>query len=397
MKKNNDKIICLGGKNEIGVFGLQLLLKKVNKENIRVVHNSDDPGYDTWQPSLIKFARQNNIDIISIEDFYNYDDIIFISLEFYKIIVPSRFSNSALYNIHFSNLPSYKGMYTSALPILNNEKEAGVTFHKIDAGIDTGEIIDQIIFPISNKDTARNLYFKYLSYSKKLFKKNLDKILTGKVKSRPQRSLGSTYYSKKAIDYKNLNINLLATADQIKNQIRAFLFPEYQVPRVYGYYVNDSVVKTTSSTNKPGKLLSVSDKELEISTIDYDLILHRDKNAELHCAASTNDLNLATQCIKSGANINMRMGGNGLTPTLIASYNGALDVLRLLINNGADVNISSYDGTTSLMYAMYNYESHNDKMVFELLKNNGANRELCDVNNKNLSDYLKERNINELF
>ena len=169
MKKNNDKIICLGGKNEIGVFGLQLLLKKVNKENIRVVHNSDDPGYDTWQPSLIKFARQNNIDIISIEDFYNYDDIIFISLEFYKIIVPSRFSNSALYNIHFSNLPSYKGMYTSALPILNNEKEAGVTFHKIDAGIDTGEIIDQIIFPISNKDTARNLYFKYLSYSKKLF------------------------------------------------------------------------------------------------------------------------------------------------------------------------------------------------------------------------------------
>ena len=62
-------------------------------------------------------------------------------------------------------------MYTSALPIINNELETGVTLHKIDSGIDTGDIIDQIKFKIENNFTARDLYFKYLFYSKELLKK----------------------------------------------------------------------------------------------------------------------------------------------------------------------------------------------------------------------------------
>ena len=45
-------------------------------------------------------------------------------------------------------------MYTSCLPILFNEKESGVTLHKIDRGIDTGDIIDQITFPILSSDVV---------------------------------------------------------------------------------------------------------------------------------------------------------------------------------------------------------------------------------------------------
>lgn len=71
------------------------------------------------------------------------DDLIFISLEFDKIVNPDLFKDARLYNIHFSLLPSYKGMYTSAIPILNGEEMVGVTFHEIDKGIDTGNIIAQ--------------------------------------------------------------------------------------------------------------------------------------------------------------------------------------------------------------------------------------------------------------
>ena len=73
---------------------------------------------------------------------------MFISLEYHRLIDPLKFVTSKLYNPHFSLLPAYKGMYTSALPLLNDEKDAGVTLHHIDSGIDTGDIIDQIIFPI---------------------------------------------------------------------------------------------------------------------------------------------------------------------------------------------------------------------------------------------------------
>ena len=59
---------------------------------------------------------------------------------------PKNFLNARLYNIHFSYLPAYKGMFTSALPIKNGEVDSGVTLHKIESGIDTGDIIDQIKF-----------------------------------------------------------------------------------------------------------------------------------------------------------------------------------------------------------------------------------------------------------
>ena len=46
----------------------------VPKENLIVVYNKrSDPesGYDTWQPSLLKLAKQNEVAIISIEELYN--------------------------------------------------------------------------------------------------------------------------------------------------------------------------------------------------------------------------------------------------------------------------------------------------------------------------------------
>jgi methionyl-tRNA formyltransferase len=75
-------------------------------------------------------------------------------------------------------------MYTSAWPILNGEDETGVTLHEIDEGIDTGNIIDQISFPITEDDTARDLYFKYLKYGSMLIRIDVEMIIviTSKVR-----------------------------------------------------------------------------------------------------------------------------------------------------------------------------------------------------------------------
>ncbi|MDC3312132.1 formyltransferase family protein [Alphaproteobacteria bacterium] len=396
MKKYSKGIVCLAGKNEIAVFGLKLLLKYVQKENIRVIYNSKDPGYDTWQPSLLKVAREHNLSIISIEDFYNLDDLVFLSLEFYKVIIPSKFSNSFLFNIHFSNLPAYKGMFTSALPILNNEQEAGVTLHEIDAGIDTGDIIDQINFPISQEETARDLYFKYLSNSKNLLERNLTKILDGGTKSIPQKPEGSTYFSVKTIDYENLKVKLFATAEQIKNQIRAYFFPEYQVPKVHGFSVNAAIIQPYKSKNKPGTLLSVSKTELLISTTDFDLVLCRDKDSELIEAARINDEDFAAECLKFGANIDTKRGGDGLTPLITASFNGSSDVLELLINRGANINGSDYNGMTPLMHALLHFNQSGNRILFDLLLKNGAELEVRDAFQKTIYDYAREKNILDL-
>ena len=363
--------ICVAGKNEIAVYGLSLLLKYVDKESICVVCNVTDDGFDNWQPSLLKAAMENGIAIISIEDCYDVDGLIFLSLEFDKIISPEKFTNARLYNIHFSNLPAYKGMYTSAIPLLYDEKEAGVTLHHIDSGIDTGDIIDQEIFRIDKLDTARDLYEKYLINSKKLLNKNLLKLLNEKVISHPQSEIGSSYFSKKAIDYKNLEVNLQCTAFQITNQIRGFTFPEYQVPRIHGYYIISSKILDRKSTSKPGELLKVIDTEIIISTIDYDLILYRDMNSELLDAASENDVASATRCIENFADINLR-NGKGWTPLIVASFNGAVDVMKILIESGANVDKPNYKGTTPLMYAMTHYQNTKQRLAIDILLQFGA-------------------------
>lgn len=396
MNVNKKSLICLAGKNEIAVYGLNLLLDKVEKKNIRVVYNHQDdpaPGFDTWQPSMLKVAKENDVKVISIDEFYSLDNIIFLSLEFYKIIVPSRFSNSDLFNIHFSNLPCYKGMYTSALPILNNESFAGVTLHEIDAGIDTGDIIDQIKFPIEKNDTVRDLYFKYLSNSKKLLKNNLTNILKGSTKSVPQSPESSSYYSAKTIDYKNLKIKLFSTAEQIRNQIRAYFFPEYQVPKIHGYFVKSAIIDSKKSTNKPGDLLSVNKTTIIIATIDYDLIIYRDKNSEFFEAIKNNDTKSVLEILKYGIDLSIRKGRKGCTPIITASLNGCIAVIKILIDRGFDINNANYKGATPLMYAMNLFEKTGNDFLFHFLLQNGAKPELRDVYGKNIFDYIKEKKI----
>lgn len=262
---------CIAGKNNIAVNALDYLINELyfSKENIFVVINKTDSGVNLWQKSLKKYALDNNIKIKTLEDCYDIKDLIFLSLEFDRIIKTEFFKTKKMYNIHFSLLPAYKGMYTSALPIINGEKYSGVTLHKIDNGIDTGDIIDQIKFEIDLNDTARDLYLKYIENSFILFKKNIKNILEGNFISTSQQAIGSSYYSKKAIDYSNLKFDYKKTSFEIYNQLRAFIFPEYQLPTID----NEEIFKV-ELTNTKGDFCNIIKKEsfYEITGIDGYII-----------------------------------------------------------------------------------------------------------------------------
>ena len=181
--------VCIAGKNNIAVYGAEYLLKQYPDIKLMCLVNGNDAGYDTWQSSLKKFCTDNDVPIISLEECYEINDLIFISLEYDRIIRPHRFKTHQLYNIHFSKLPSYKGMYTSALPLLFGDKESGVTLHKIDSGIDTGEIIDQMTFSLEQVMSSRILYDLYIKHAQALFEKNISSVLSNNVTSYSQPCL----------------------------------------------------------------------------------------------------------------------------------------------------------------------------------------------------------------
>nr|WP_250495249.1 hypothetical protein [Campylobacter jejuni] len=70
--------ICIAGKNNIAVNSLQFILKNYfEADQIVVIPNKNDKGIDSWQKSLLKFALDSNIKIVTLDEIYNIEQIIF--------------------------------------------------------------------------------------------------------------------------------------------------------------------------------------------------------------------------------------------------------------------------------------------------------------------------------
>jgi methionyl-tRNA formyltransferase len=384
-------MICIAGKNQIALDALAYLLETQPRETLCVVLNRTDNGVNSWQPSLKFYAEQQQIPIVTLEDIYGQKDLLFLSLEFDRIIRPERFASKQLYNIHFSLLPQYKGMFTSILPIVHGEQQSGVTLHRIDRGIDTGEIIDQLAFDIAPTDNGRDLYQHYLNHAFLLFKKNIAQLLTGKVQSRPQPIEGASYYSKNAIDFTKLAIDYYKTAYEVHNQIRAFCFRDYQLPTFEGQPIYKSSYTNTPSPAKPKTVVAETAAYYEVTTIDYNLRLYKDYYAALWEACNQNDQAAVASYLPFVPDINLR-NHNGWNALTMATYNGHLELVRYLVEQGADINATNYKGTSVLMYAKSATVNAGQKNMelLETILNLGGNLEHCDERQKNVLEYARE-------
>ena len=70
-----------------------------------------------------------------------------------------------------------------------------------------------------------------------------------------------------------------------------------------------------------------------------------DARQDLHQAASEGHLEVVRLLVENGANVNAR-DENGRTPLFRAADEGHLDIVRLLVENGAEVNGLIIGGTT---------------------------------------------------
>ena len=260
--------ICLAGKNSLAVNSLEYILenKLVDKDNILLLPSSKE---EPWFKNLADAAEKYKLPIVKEEELYSLKRLIFISLEYDKIIVPEKFATQKFYNIHFSLLPSYKGVYTSVIPLLNGETSSGVTLHEIDHGIDTGNIIDQIEFPIDISWSCKQFHHKHIEAGTRLFKRNINKLIQGEFISTPQPAINSSYYSKASVDYRNIKFDFKKTSFEIHNQIRAYIYKEYQLPVVKGRLIYKTVL---TDQKIQANIFQDTGKCLLISGIDGYLI-----------------------------------------------------------------------------------------------------------------------------
>lgn len=98
-------------------------------------------------------------------------------------------------NLHGSVLPKYRGVLPSFWMLANNEKEAGVTVHYINQGIDDGDIILQHTFAIEPSDTLHSLIARSKEIGAHLLLQSLNHIATNSVSRTPNIKANGTYFS----------------------------------------------------------------------------------------------------------------------------------------------------------------------------------------------------------
>ncbi len=89
-------------------------------------------------------------------------------------------------NLHASLLPKYRGAAPIQWAIARGETATGVTTMKIDAGLDTGDILQQQEIPIASNETAETLAPKLASAGAELMVETLRGLQAGSIHPRPQ-------------------------------------------------------------------------------------------------------------------------------------------------------------------------------------------------------------------
>jgi len=123
-------------------------------------------------------------------------------------------------NLHGSLLPKYRGAAPIQWAIASGETVTGVTTMRIDAGLDTGDILLQQQLSITPEDTAETIAPRLAAMGADLMVETLRGLAAGTVQPRPQDHSQATHAP--ILKKEDGQIDFHRTAQEICNRLRGF-------------------------------------------------------------------------------------------------------------------------------------------------------------------------------
>lgn len=200
-----------------------------------------------WNGSVHDLALEFDYPVVTLEDDHRVTDIdidYLLSVYYPKILGPELLDHPAkgALNLHQAELPRYRGSNVFSHAIMNarndNHWRYGTTFHFMAEEVDAGDIVARNFVPITEDDTARDLYERTRAASIVLFEQMIPELASDGVHDmrRPQSEFdGKRYfYTKDSLENtKEISPRTLARADQTEllelyDRIRALDFPPHE-------------------------------------------------------------------------------------------------------------------------------------------------------------------------
>jgi methionyl-tRNA formyltransferase len=137
-------------------------------------------------------------------------------------------------NLHASLLPRYRGAAPINWAIVNGETRTGLTTMRIDAGMDTGDMLLQHEIEIGRKETAPELAARMAEAGVPLMSETLRGLATGTIVPKPQHHAEATYAP--ILKKEDGRIDWKRPAPEIYNRMRGF----QPWPGTYSYFRSQS-------------------------------------------------------------------------------------------------------------------------------------------------------------
>jgi methionyl-tRNA formyltransferase len=148
---------------------------------------------------------------------------------------------------HASLLPRYRGRAPVNWAILRGEATTGNTMMYLDAGVDTGDIIDQQAVPIAVDDTCATVYVKVGEAGADMLGRHLRTLLDGTAPRRPQGPADGLPLPKRTPGMGITDWNRPARA--VHDWIRALTWP---YPGAFGFLAGRKIMLWTSALDGTG-------------------------------------------------------------------------------------------------------------------------------------------------
>lgn len=243
MRGKNHTVSSLVNMSRIFIFGngylclkcIDIIYKAQNTLIVGMCLNSKERQKNKYE--ILKYCPEDCyiIDFDQLQSSQTIEDInklkidLAFSLSFGHILTKDFLLNIdfEIINLHTSYLPYNRGSATNVFSIIN-DFPAGVTLHKIDYNIDTGDIYAQEKLDVLLIDDGESTYNKLNNLAVNLFKTKLVKLLNGTLKPYKQSESfpPNTVRDLSKLDY--IDLEKTYKAKDLINILRARTFGSYQ-------------------------------------------------------------------------------------------------------------------------------------------------------------------------
>ena len=295
------------GNPKFAINPLKSLLAS-NHEVVAVISNPPKPmgrKKILQHTDVGKFALDNNLNLIELDDFDNLDifqKISSLEVDIFVVvafrILPKKYIELPKFgsiNIHASLLPKYRGAAPIQWALMNGDNVTGVSIFQIEKKVDTGGIINVEKIKIQNKDNFETLSGKLSELGSKALLKSLRLIENDDFKILVQDNKRSTRAPK--IKKEMLRINWSWEAEKINNWVRG-LSP---LPGMYTVYKGKKLKIFKTSVVRIDKELSIG--KIEVINLKELVVQCADKAISVLEVQQEGKKRLSIQDFLIGSNI----------------------------------------------------------------------------------------------